>query len=335
MGIKGIKSLIKKHVPDAIKELKLNEISGKTVCIDSSILLYKYSFVYNADNFHILGFLHKIIELQDHNIKMIFVFDGKPPEAKREILNKRKEQNIKLKEQIETLKESVKSVTIFEEAFIDSDNEVEESEIKKAKEIHKKINALEKNVKKVTRQHSLDVMELLKSLGIPFLISETEAEKGCVFLQKNGYSDYILTEDTDCLTFGGTNVIFNKKNDYFVCYLDKVLEGLELTHEAFVDLCILCGCDYTCTIPKVGPVTALNAIKKYNSIEKYIENTKVSLPEAFNYQIARELFKVDKENELTENVKNKENLTKVLIRWNLNSFISKFHFYEILTFNLI
>jgi flap endonuclease-1 len=295
--------LIKKYAPDSISDISLKDLNGKTVCIDSSILLYKYKHIYNGDNFHILGFLHKIIELQDHNIKMIFVFDGKPPEAKREILNKRKEQNIKLKEQITTLKESIKDIN-FEE-FIDSDNEVENVEIKKVKEIHKKINALEKNVKKVTRQHSLDVMELLKSLGIPFLISETEAEKGCVFLQKNGYSDYILTEDTDCLTFGGTNIIFNKKNDYFACYLDKVLEGLELTQESFVDLCILCGCDYTCTIPKVGPVTALNAIKKYNSIEKYIENTKVSLPEAFNYQIARELFKVDKENELTENVKNK------------------------------
>ena len=27
-----------------------------------------------------------------------------------------------------------------------------------------------------------------------------------------------------------------------------MLKGLELTHKEFVDLCILCGCDYTVTI---------------------------------------------------------------------------------------
>ncbi len=32
-----------------------------------------------------------------------------------------------------------------------------------------------------------------------------------------------------------------------ICY-DDMLKGLGFTHEEFVDLCILCGCDYTNTI---------------------------------------------------------------------------------------
>jgi len=330
MGIKGIKSLIKKHVPDAIKEIKLNELSGKTICIDSSILLYKYRHIYETDNFHILGFLHKILELLENGIKMVFVFDGKPPEAKRDTLNKRKEQNIKLKEQLTILKEEASTIE-FDETFIDSEDELlpdQIEKIKKTKELRKKISALERNVKNVTRQHSFDLMELFKSIGISFFTPDGEAEKACVYLQKNGYADYILTEDTDSLTFGGTNVIFNKKNDYFICYLEKILDGLEINQESFVDLCILCGCDYTTTIPKVGPVTALQMIKKYRSIEIFLSSeNKFTVPETFDYQTARELFKTNEINgKLNESIKNKNAFNAFLIRWNLNYFINKFNF---------
>jgi len=36
--------------------------------------------------------------------------------------------------------------------------------------------------------------------------------------------------------------------------LQAALEGLKLTMEQFIDLCILCGCDYTDSIKGIGPV---------------------------------------------------------------------------------
>lgn len=290
MGIKGIKSLIKKHVPSAISEIKLSDLRGKVVCIDSSILLYKFRYTYQDDNFHIIGFLNKIIELQLYGIKVIFVFDGKPPEAKRETLNKRKETKLKQKEQLNTLKTELGKFDLNVDEFIDSDsdeNNVNDNIIY-FKEIKNKIKSLEKNIKTVSKFHSTEVMEMLKSIGIPFFDSDGEAEEACVFLQTNGYADYILTEDTDSLTFGGTNIIFTKKDCYFVCYLDLVLKGFGINQDEFIDLCILCGCDYTCTIPKIGPVNALKLIIKHRSIENLpIPN----LPETFDYITARKLFK--------------------------------------------
>jgi 5'-3' exonuclease len=38
---------------------------------------------------------------------------------------------------------------------------------------------------------------------------------------------------------------------------------LKLTNIEFVDLCILCGCDYTIKINKIGFVTAYKLINKY------------------------------------------------------------------------
>lgn len=42
------------------------------------------------------------------------------------------------------------------------------------------------------------------------------------------------------------------------CPFPKVLKELELTEDQFIDLCILCGCDYTAKISGIGAVrTAL------------------------------------------------------------------------------
>mmetsp|Transcript_13560 Transcript_13560/g.1210 ORF Transcript_13560/g.1210 Transcript_13560/m.1210 type:complete len:81 (+) Transcript_13560:706-948(+) len=74
-----------------------------------------------------------------------------------------------------------------------------------------------------------------------------------------------------------------------------------MTYEEFVDMCILCGCDYTCTIEGIGPVTAYKLIKEHKNIEKVIEHLKkenesdkkkkkFEIKPEFNYKESRELF---------------------------------------------
>ena len=60
-------------------------------------------------------------------------------------------------------------------------------------------------------------------------------------------------------------------------------------------MCILCGCDYCPTIPKIGPVRAMKYIHKYKTIENLINSDeKISVPEEFKskYEVSRELFKI-------------------------------------------
>ena len=52
----------------------------------------------------------------------------------------------------------------------------------------------------------------------------------------------------------------------------KAISGLNITHEQFVDLCILLGCDYCDTIRGVGPKTALKLIREHKSIERIVQN---------------------------------------------------------------
>jgi len=48
----------------------------------------------------------------------------------------------------------------------------------------------------------------------------------------------------------------------------QVIKELEITPEQFIDVCVLCGCDYCPKIGGIGPTRALALIKKHGSIEK-------------------------------------------------------------------
>lgn len=59
-------------------------------------------------------------------------------------------------------------------------------------------------------------------------------------------------------------------------------------------MCILLGCDYSDKIKGIGPVRALEYIKKYHNIEtilKNIDTAKYVIPDPFPYEAIRAYFK--------------------------------------------
>lgn len=75
-----------------------------------------------------------------------------------------------------------------------------------------------------------------------------------------------------------------------------------MDQDKFIDLCILCGCDYTTNIPGIGPVRAFKLIDECGTIENVIKKIerenedpkkkkKYTIPETFYYKEARELFR--------------------------------------------
>jgi flap endonuclease-1 len=104
-------------------------------------------------------------------------------------------------------------------------------------------------------------------LGLPVINAPGEAEAQCAELVKCGICYAVASEDLDVLAFGASRMIRNLTNgDLIEIDLSIVLKDLEFTYEQFVDMCILCGCDYISNIPGIGPKTARNLIKKYKSI---------------------------------------------------------------------
>lgn len=321
MGIKNLKRLIQKHAPGAISNNFT--LYNKRIVIDSSILLYKFRYKYSQDNFHIQGFLYKVIELLEDGIIPIFVFDGPPPLEKQQTLEKRIDNRKKMQERVNELTNTRNTlglcIGINPEEYIHSDDEEtdESGVVNEIKKLNNAIKTIEKNILIVKKIHSDEVMEFLKSLGIPFFKATSESEETCAYLQKHGYADYVLTEDTDALTFGAKQVIFGDK----VYHLDIILSEMDLSFDSFVDLCILCGCDYTGTIPKIGPVSALRLIKKYNTIDNF-EN--VVIPDDFDYQSARSIFKQNEKYKIQPNFEivcmDLKKTQEMFERYSLNNF---------------
>jgi flap endonuclease-1 len=108
MGVKGLSKFIKENIPNAIKKLKLSELSDSVVAIDTNYYIYKYTI--STDDF-VKKFASQYLHLTSFGIKPLYVFDGKPPSEKQKVIDKRKKVN--LKKNIEITNSSIKTLKNF------------------------------------------------------------------------------------------------------------------------------------------------------------------------------------------------------------------------------
>ena len=276
MGIKKLKSLIERYSPNAIKIKPLSFYKNKVIAIDTSIYLYKYKYKFSESNI-INGFIEQIIILLKNGIVPVYVFDGKPPIEKSNILNKRKIRRDNIKKRIDELNED------------DYKNNDEELEM------------LHKNLIIITKDDIDKCKELFDVFGIKYVTATGEAEVLCSHLCKMKIAFGCLTEDTDILA-NGCNIFIRNFSYYSKTIteycLSDILIGMDMTLTEFIDMCILCGCDNSPKIKGIGTITAYKLIKKNQNIENIIKNienkqkgyTRYIIPPDFNYVKARELF---------------------------------------------
>lgn len=273
MGIRGLNTVIKMWAPDAIQNCDISKYRNSKVAIDCSILLYKFKYASRAENSHLIGIANRIKFYLMNGILPIFVFDGIPPEAKRVTLVKRQATKEKMYVRLEELRTK--------------EPETEEEN----KTIQEEIEKLMSQLIVIKKSHVEESKELLEKSGIPYCTAPEDAEKYCAFLQKNGLVDYTVTDDTDASTFGCPIILKTTINKNITeINTDVILQRFEMTYDSFVDFCILSGCDYTDPIPRIGPITAFNLIKKHGSIEEILKALNKEAPN-FNYNVSRKIFK--------------------------------------------
>lgn len=285
MGIRSLASLIKQKSPNSIQTTALYSLSGKKVAVDTSIFLYKSlsnyrhngEYLRNKDGkivSHIVGIFYKTIQYLSVGITPIYIFDGKPPVEKKEVLLERS----KKAEESKILSQTTKNP---EEAL-----------------------KHEKSSIRVKKHHIDDIKELFDLMGVSYLHPDGEAEAYASELCRIGFVDYVVTEDMDTLAHGCPRMIRNcmdksikRKDVVSVIDLEDILSNFNMNMKEFLDLCILCGCDYCPSIPKVGTVRSFNYIQNFRNIEALIESKKCNnIPEEFiqKYDTSRKLFEVFK-----------------------------------------
>ncbi|CAO3668810.1 unnamed protein product [Rhizopus microsporus] len=285
MGIKGLNQLISEHAPNAIKRYELKNFFGRKVAIDASMSMYQFMIAVRQQDgqvlqneegettSHLMGMFYRTVRIVENGIKPVYVFDGKPPTLKSGELAKRKARKEEAQQKME-----------------------EAAEVGTAADVTR----YTKRTVRVTDQHNAECKRLLKAMGIPYVEAPCEAEAQCAELARGGKVYAAASEDMDTLTFKAPVLLRHltfseaRKLPIDEINLEKALEGMGLTPEQFIDLCILLGCDYTESIKGVGPKIAYNLIKEYKTIDEAIKHLgaklKEGIPKDWNYAEARELF---------------------------------------------
>jgi len=259
MGIKSLTKLIKGKSPDAITTGQLHHLSGNKVAIDASLIIYQC--LLNVRNNgkqmendskttgHIMGIFYKTINYLSLGIEPIYIFDGKPPEEKGLIIKERQKKAKDAKENME-------------KAITDEDK-----------------NKFQKKSIRLTKEHIDDIKKLLNLMGVSYLHIDGEGEAIASELCRIGYVDYVITEDMDTMAFGCPKLIRNcldksikRKDVISIIDLVKIRNDLNLTQDKFIELCILCGCDYCSNIPRIGQVKALSIINNFETVEDFIKS---------------------------------------------------------------
>uniref|UniRef100_G3PT40 Zgc:110269 n=1 Tax=Gasterosteus aculeatus TaxID=69293 RepID=G3PT40_GASAC len=277
MGITKLADLIRLNAPDAISHKDIIDYSGNVADLASISLFYFHVFflsvlsnIKGSTSSPLTGLFFRTLTFLEHDIKPVFVFDGKPPKEKAAVCNK------------------LPPVLIEVPVFL----------LQLEKRAHAAgWRSANRTGAGTTSSQTTDCLQLLKLLGVPVVQAPGDAEALCAWLVKQGTADAVASEDMDTLPFGGNILIRQlnaKKDSEVVEYsLNKLLEKLQISHEEFVDLCILLGCDYCDKIAGLGPRRALTLIQKHRTIENvvlHVNRKTHPVPQFWGYKEARKIF---------------------------------------------
>ena len=257
MGIQFLNRFLKENAPNSIKLTSISDLSGKKIAIDISIYMYKYASENNLiENMYLM-----LSIFRHYNITPIFVFDGKPPTEKKELLKKRREDKDSAQEEYNNLKTKLDNHDIDYNEKLDILNNMD---ILKKKFVHICKNDIE-NIKK-----------LIRAYGATYYDAPGEADELCAMLTIKGKVWGCLSEDMDMFVYGCTRVIryFSLLNHTIVLYEMKgILEELGITQKELREICVLTGTDYNINNKSQTLYTTLKWFKKFlKEKKKYYEN---------------------------------------------------------------
>ncbi len=272
------------------KEISLSDLRGKILAVDSYNLLYQFLTTIRAPDgsaftdskgrvtSHLIGLFSRTTALMEAGIKLVFVFDGKPPAIKQKTWEKR--------------------AAAKQEAAVKFKEAEEAGELAEMKKFASRTSVL-------TREMREDAQKIITALGLPILQAPSEGEAQAAHLVKKGDAYAVVSQDYDNLVFGAPLLIRNlslagrrKKAGKFayeavkpeLIVLKEVLAHLHLTLDQLTALALLVGTDYNPGgISGIGPKKGLKLVQEHGAdFEKLFFN--LGWNEAYPNLSWREVF---------------------------------------------
>ncbi|KAL7910925.1 hypothetical protein GGI35DRAFT_446020 [Trichoderma velutinum] len=253
MGVSGLLPLLK----SIQKPTELKKFNGETLAVDGYGWLHRAAYSCAAElgqgkptKRFIHAALNRVRMLKHFGVTPYMVFDGDflPSKAATEASRAKKRED-KLKLANEYLKAGKSSQA--------------------AQEFQKCID--------ITPEMASALIQQLRKMDIPYVVAPYEADAQLVYLERHGFVDGIISDDSDLLVFGAKrlltkldqygNCIEINRRDFCACR-EISLTGWSDTE--FRRMAIMSGCDYLNGLPGVGLKTAYRMLRKTKSPERIV-----------------------------------------------------------------
>ncbi len=255
-------------------KVSLDDLSGKTFAVDAYNALYQFLAIIRGPTgtplmdrqgritSHLSGLLYRTTNLAERGIKLVYVFDGRPPALKEVEIKRRR--------------------AVKEEAVVKYEAAVASGHVEEAKKYAQATSSL----KDLMVEDSIRVLDLL---GVPHVQAPSEGEAQAAYMAAKRDVWAAVSQDFDSLLFGANKLVRNlaisgrRKLPMQQAYvqvdpetvdLQTALDELQMSREQLVDLGILIGTDFNPDGFKgIGPKTALKLLREKGSIEKVVETS--------------------------------------------------------------
>lgn len=264
MGIKHLnRYLHEKCSKLSISKKHMKKLSGKTLVIDTSIYLYQF-----LSEGSLLESMYLFISImQSHNITPIFIFDGKPPPEKRELLRQRHlgkreayAKYLKIQTELSNMQQKM-----------DRSKLISEMDILKRQSI------------RVYDEDVINVKRLLDAYGISYYDAPGEADDLCAYFVHSGRAWGCVSDDMDMFLHKCPYVIRNLSlmNHTVLLYdTQSILKDLDMSEKMFCEIMMLSGTDYN-----INTTTSLAETLKW-----YTEYCKYKLHNDLNEKTSQEFY---------------------------------------------
>lgn len=250
------------------EKVELEQLSGWKLAVDAYNTLYQFlAIIRGASGEHLMdsrgrvtshlsGLFYRTVNLMELGMKLVYVFDGKPPELKATEIERRSEQR--------------------REAQVQYARAMRAGDLQSARKYAEASTTLRRDM-------VADAKALLEAMGIPWVDAPSEGEAQAAVMAAEGTVNGVASQDHDSLIFGAPVLIRNvtisgrrklPSKGIFVniqperIILSNVLRELGLSREQLVDLAILLGTDFNPDgFAGIGPVRALKFLKNYKRLE--------------------------------------------------------------------
>ncbi|RDA87418.1 hypothetical protein CP532_6971 [Ophiocordyceps camponoti-leonardi (nom. inval.)] len=253
MGVSGLLPLLK----SIHRTTEIKKYDGQTLGVDAYGWLHRAAYCCAAElaqnkptNKYVKSVLNRVRMLRHFGVMPYMVFDGDflPSKAATEE-SRAKNREEKRKLALELLKAGKPAQA--------------------AQEFQKCID--------ITPQMAYTLIQELKKMEIPYVVAPYEADAQLVYLERHGFVDGIISDDSDLLVFGAKrlltkldqygNCIEVNRRDFCAC---REISLAGWSDAEFRRMAILSGCDYLENLPGVGLKTAYRLLRKGKTPERVV-----------------------------------------------------------------